>query len=77
MALRLLGRPADYLDTYVARVEGITAEQADQALAEILRPASQTVVVVGSPALEEKLAGLPGIATLKVIPSSHDGPVEG
>ncbi len=50
LATRLLGLPPDYLETFTARVQGVTAEQVRQAAGKYFSPQAAGVVVVGDAA---------------------------
>ena len=65
----LLGRPADFLETYVARIEALTLDDVNGALARNLRPdcLALTVVCTAAP-LQDAIAALPGVTELKVVP---------
>lgn len=49
MRVEYYGLPADYLETFRARVRAVTAEEARDAARKILRPENLKIVVVGDP----------------------------
>lgn len=51
----LLGRPADYLSSYVEKVNGVTAAQVQSVAREFFDPKRQSIVVVGDAAVAEQL----------------------
>lgn len=51
----LLGRPADYLSSYVDKVNGVTAAQVQSVAREFFDPRQQSIVVVGDAAVAEQL----------------------
>jgi len=51
----LLGRPADYLSTYVDKVNNVTAAQVQSVAREFFDPKQQSIVVVGDAAVGEQL----------------------
>ncbi|WP_024890897.1 M16 family metallopeptidase [Luteimonas huabeiensis] len=51
----LLGRPADYLSTYVGKTQQVTAEQVQAIAREFFDPKAQSIVVVGEPGVAEQL----------------------
>ncbi len=71
----LTGKPADYLDSYVETVEAVTGESAGRALKESLTPGNSSIVIVGDEGLEQELKALPGVARVRTVPHSWDGPL--
>lgn len=51
----LLGRPADYLSSYVGKVNEVTAAQVQSVAREFFDPKRQSIVVVGDAAVAEQL----------------------
>lgn len=51
----LLGRPADYLGTYVGRTQRVTAAQIQAIAREFFDPETQSIVVVGEPGVAAQL----------------------
>lgn len=51
----LLGRPADYLSSYVGKVNDVTAAQVQSVAREFFDPKRQSIVVVGDAAVAEQL----------------------
>ncbi|MCD9029218.1 insulinase family protein [Luteimonas sp. BDR2-5] len=52
----LLGRPADYLSTYVEKTNAVTARQVQSVAREFFDPKQQSIVVVGDAGVAEQLA---------------------
>ncbi|PJJ97193.1 peptidase M16 [Lysobacteraceae bacterium NML91-0213] len=52
----LLGRPADYLSSYVGKAQQVTAQQVQAVAREFFDPKTQSIVVVGDASVAEQLA---------------------
>ena len=65
----LLDRPADYVETFVPRIEAVTADQVRDAVRRRLSPRDLTVVVVcTAPELRDAMAAVPGVSAVRVRP---------
>lgn len=66
--IELLGRPADFLETYVERVAALTRDDVNRALREHLHPdrLALTVVCTAAP-LQEAVAALPGVTSVRTV----------
>ena len=68
--IELLGLPEDYYSGYIAKVEAVTREQANEAITRRIDPANLVVIVVGT-ASEIKDAmekAIPDLAATEVVP---------
>ncbi|MCG8556996.1 MAG: insulinase family protein [Proteobacteria bacterium] len=69
LEIELLGLPRNFGRTYVRRIREVTRSQANRALASHLSYRDLTIVVVATAdELRDKLASLPGVGKLEVVP---------
>ena len=69
----LEGRPADYLSTYVARINAVTTAQVNKAVQAHLDPRNFLLVMLCTAAgFEGAMKALPGVTTVKVVPYDQD-----
>ncbi len=66
------GKPDNHLETFCDRVRAVTSDEARAALAAVLKPERQTLVVLGDPSLAKPLSKLPGVARFRTIPVDWD-----
>ena len=65
----LLERPADFIDTYTARVAAVTRDDVNRVVRAHLRPDDLSLTVVcTAEQLQEGVAALPGVREVRVVP---------
>lgn len=67
--IELLGRPADFLDTWVERVSSLTRDEVNRALRTHLHPDHLALAVVcTAEPLRDAIAALPGVRSVRTVP---------
>jgi len=73
LATLIYGRPPDFLDSYVRRVQEQTTDAVNRAMARWFDPDNLVIVVVGTASeLQEPLRAMPGVREVRVHPYDRD-----
>jgi predicted Zn-dependent peptidase len=67
--IELLGRPANWLETYVSRISAVTLDEVNAALRAHLSPSDLALTVVcTADTIREGVAALPFVSDVSVVP---------
>jgi zinc protease len=73
--LGVAGMPPDFLLRFKENVGAVTDDDVRRCTRRVVRPAAQTLVVVGDSSLRKKLERLPGIQGMRVVRADDPGPL--
>lgn len=71
--MEVLGLPRDHLDTWVARIRGVSLAEIQRVATQRLHPNSLVITILGTAAdLQAELAKVPGVSEVRVVPYDSD-----
>ncbi len=73
--LGVAGMPPDYLTRFKEHVGAVTEDDVRRCTRRVVRPADQTLVVVGDRSLRKKLERLSGVQAMRVVRADDPGPL--